>query len=73
MEFPGDLTAEEKQTAFDKLRALAVEKWGEERASAIEPSLRSAAVSVARLGRLGFSRDDAPGFFLHETAPEPAP
>ena len=73
MEFPGDLTVEERQAAYEKLREQAVERWGEERAAAIQSSLAEAAAAVARLDRLRFSRDDAPGFYLHEAAPEPAP
>lgn len=67
MKFPGDLTDEERQQAFEKLRDVAVEKWSEARALAIEESLNEAAAAIARLDRLRFSRDDAPGFYLHET------
>ncbi len=68
MKFPGDLTEEERHEAFDQLRKIAVEHWGEKRATLIESSLVEASVAIARLNRLHFSRDDAPGFFLHETA-----
>ena len=68
MRFPGDLTDEERQQAFEKMRAEAVERWGEQRAQAIENSLKDASAAVASLDRLRFSRDEAPGFYLHETA-----
>ncbi len=69
MKFPGDLTDEERQEAFDRLRERAVEALGEERATAIEVSLWKASEAVARLDPLRFSRDDSPAFYLHETAP----
>lgn len=68
---PGDASEDAKQWEFDRLQRLATEKWGADRAAAIEPSLRQAAASIARLELLRFSRDDAPAFYLHETAPEP--
>ena len=70
MKFPGDLTDEERRHAFDELRALAVADWGEHRAEAMEVSLREASAAITRLGRLRFSRDDAPGFYLHDAAPD---
>lgn len=72
MTFPGDLTEDERQLAFERLRVRAAETLGEERAAEIEESLRAMATSIARLERLRFSRDDAPGFYLHETLPEAA-
>lgn len=68
MNYPGDLTEEERQQAFEKLREQSVAKWGEHRTVAIETSLKSVSTSIERLDRLRFSRDEAPGFFLHETA-----
>ncbi len=68
MRFPGDLTDEERQQAFEKMHKEAVERWGEQRAQALAGSIRDASSAVARLERLRFSRDDAPGFYLHETA-----
>lgn len=68
MKFPGDLTDEERQQAFEKMRELAANRWSESRAQAIENSLRDASAAVARLERLRFSRDEAPGFYLHEAA-----
>lgn len=73
MKFPGDLTEEEEQQAFEALREISVKRWGEQRTVAIERSLRHAGAAVARLERLRFSRDDAPGFYLHETVPDQAP
>lgn len=66
MKLPGDLTPEEQQAVFDRIRAQAVERWGADRAMALETNLRDAAIAVGRLERLRFSRDDAPGFFLSD-------
>ena len=68
---PGDATDRAKQQQFERLQRLAKEKWGADRAEVIEPSVKQAAASIARLELLRFSRDDAPGFYLHETAPDP--
>lgn len=68
MNYPGDLTNEERQQVFEKLREQSVGRWGEHRTAAIESSLKSASASVERLDRLRFSRDEAPGFYLQETA-----
>jgi len=66
VELPGDLTSEERQEIFERLQRDSVEKWGSERTACIAENLRDAALSVGRLERLRFSRDDAPGFYLHE-------
>ena len=68
MGIPGDPTPEEQEETFRRLRERAVEMWGAERAAAIEESLRSANLAIARLERVRFSRDDVPGFYLHEAA-----
>lgn len=69
MNFPGDLTDDEKQESFEELRLKALAKWGEQRTLALEDSLRDASAAVARLDLLRFSRDDSPAFYLHETVP----
>ena len=66
MEMPGDLTSEEHQQIFERLRQHALEIWGADRTSEIESNLRTAALSVGRLERLRFSRDESPGFYLSE-------
>ena len=69
MDIPGDPTPQEQQVVYEQLRQRTVEMWGEERASGLEPSLRSVSLAVARLEKVRFSRSDAPGFYLHDLAP----
>ncbi len=71
MKFPGDLTGEELEAAYQQLRERSVERWGEQRTAEIERDLRNTAAAIARLERLRFSRDDAPAFYLHETTARP--
>lgn len=65
---PGDASEEAKAEQLLRLHRLAVEKFGEERAAAVESSLKQAAASIARLELLRFSRDDSPAFYLQDMA-----
>ena len=69
LNIPGDPSPEEHQQAFEQLYRRAVEMWGAERSESLDTSLRQASLSLLRLERIRFSRNDAPGFFLHEQAP----
>lgn len=66
--YPGDLTPAEQDAAHERFKQLARERWGDERAAAINDALRRVAIAVGRMERLQFSHSDAPGFYLHETA-----
>ena len=70
MRFPGDATERELEQAFAHLRETSVARWGEARTTAIESVLRDAGAAIVRLDRVRFAREDAPGFYLHETLPE---
>jgi hypothetical protein len=67
MDIPGDPTPQEREEAFERLHERAVETWGAERALALEESLRQTSLAIIRLQKIRFSRNDAPGFYLHET------
>ena len=69
MNIPGDPTSEEREEAYEQLHQRAVEMWGAGRAAGIEESLRAASLAIARLERVRFSRNDVPGFYLHESRP----
>ena len=57
-------TADDVERVVEEMRARAVELWGQERADAIEPTLRRAALAVSRLTSLKFEPGESPAFFL---------
>jgi hypothetical protein len=69
LNIPGDPLPEEHQQAYELVHQRAVEVWGDDRAEALGDSLREASLSILRLERVRFSRNDAPVFFLHKQAP----
>ena len=66
MDYPGDPSPEEQESAFKELHDAAVERWGSDRAEAIETALRRTSLAMQRLDRLTFAPGDVPGFYLHQ-------
>lgn len=70
MRIPGDPSPEELQIVFEQLHERACQRWGAERAAVLEQSLRDASLAIARLERVRFALNDAPGFYLQDLALE---
>lgn len=62
--YPGDLTPEQRSVWTERFRDVAEQKWGAERADAIDATLRKVAVAVGRLDAIKLTPTDAPAFFL---------
>ena len=61
---PGGLPAEQRERSTAEFRRRVVERWGEERAAAMDVVIERTAIAVAAMLALEFVADEAPGFYL---------
>ena len=55
---------EERERSYLKLHEASVDRWGEERTSEIEETLRKTSDAIARVNLFKFEHTDVPGFFF---------